>query len=111
MYPLKIKPDFRVTVPHIVMEAFWKTLDDASDHTSPCRSLCVFSLAISQAFLINLSLGMRSETYRNGQLFSFIAYVGNSQSWRAVSLKSSLKILMEDVKTLEHLYSNHQSSV
>ena len=54
---------------------------------------------------------MRSEMYRKGQLFSFITYVGNFQSQRAVSLKFSLKSSIEDVRTLEHLYSNHQSSV
>lgn len=48
-------------------------------------------LTVSLACLINWSLWMRSETYGKGQLFSFITYVGNSQSRSTLSLKSSLK--------------------
>lgn len=55
---------------------------------------------------------MKSDTSRKGQLFSFITYVGNSQSRRAVSLKSFFeRSPIEDVRTPGHLYSSHRSNV
>lgn len=57
-------------------------------------------------------LWMRSEMYRKrGNYFHLLLMWENFQSRRAVSLKFSLKSPMEDVRTFEHLYSNHQSSV
>lgn len=97
--------------PHIVTGAFRRRWNDLGDHTSSHRGPWVYSPAISQACLINPSLWRRSETYRKGQLFSCITYVGNFQSRRAISLMFLFKDPCRRCKTLEHLYSNHQSGV
>lgn len=107
--PPQIKPDFQTTV----STYYHRLLEEVKWLRWPhelLRALDRFPSNLSGLFNKPIP---RDEIrdIQKGELFSFITYVGNSQSRRAVSLKSSLKIPIEDVKTLQHLYSNHQSSV